>query len=205
MPFPFKLRSLLDHPLPYSLFTKLLPGARSARRRFIDQYVKLSEGDRVLDIGCGTGDILIDLPACEYLGFDMNQDYIAQANRLHGNRGTFTCKKVTRHSVKKSSYFDVVLAVGILHHLDDSEAMELFEMSWDVLKSRGRLITLDNVAYDGQPWIERYIMSKDRGKHIRNKEEYLALASSIFPNVRDSVLHDLLRIPYSHIIMTCSK
>ena len=202
---PFKLRSILDNPVTYRLFTRRLPGARSARTHFADQYVKMSEGDRVLDIGCGIGDILAYLPSCEYVGFDMNPDYIAQANKLYGNRGTFMCKKVTRHSIEKNSYFDIVLAMGILHHLDDSEAKELFEMSRDVLKESGKLVTLDGILYDGQSSIERYIMSKDRGKHIREREQYLALASNVFPNVKDSILHDLLRIPYSHIILTCSK
>jgi SAM-dependent methyltransferase len=205
MQFSIKLRSLLDNPFIYRLFTRLLPGVRSARSRFVEQYVKMSAGDRVLDIGCGTGDILIHLPRCEYVGFDMNQDYIAQAKRLYGNRGTFICKKVGKDCVENGSYFDVVLAIGILHHLDDSEAKELFEMSGDVLRPKGKLVTLDNVLYDGQPWIERYIMSKDRGRYIRKREEYLALASNVFPNVQDSVLHDLLGMPYSHIILTCSK
>ena len=44
---------------------------------------------------------------------------------------------------------------------------------------------------------------KDRGKFVRTREEYLRLASARFPKVEPHLRHDLLRIPYTHLIMRC--
>ncbi len=199
------LRSLLDSGLGYRLFTKLMPGACSARTRFVKTFVQPKEGDRVLDIGCGPGDILLHFPSCEYLGVDMNEGYIEQASKTYGDRGVFLCRRADEQAVTNTSYFDIVIAMGLLHHLDDSEARGFLEMTRRVLKPSGRLVTLDGVYWDGQSRLERFVMSKDRGKHIRTREQYVALAAKSFSKVKDFVEHGLIGIPYSHIILTCSQ
>jgi hypothetical protein len=47
-------------------------------------------------------------------------------------------------------------------------------------------------------------ISLDRGRYVRTKEEYLALASQIFKNIKAYLHHGLLRIPYTIIIMECA-
>jgi hypothetical protein len=54
-----------------------------------------------------------------------------------------------------------------------------------------------------QSGMARWIIKLDRGNHVRTRDEYIALASRQFRNVRVTILHDLLRIPYTHIIMEC--
>jgi SAM-dependent methyltransferase len=199
-----RLTSILNNPRSYRAFTNLLPGGRSCRRRFVGEHVQATEGDRILDIGCGTGDILEHLPPCEYLGFDANADYIADASRRYGHRGTFVCAEVTRFSLADTSPFDIVLGIGILHHLDDIQAGDFFELAKNLLKPGGRLVTLDGLFWEGQSWLERFIMRRDRGQFIRTQEHYIFLAAQAFPRVQADIRGDLLKIPYTHIIMRCS-
>jgi SAM-dependent methyltransferase len=99
--------------------------------------------------------------------------------------------------------FDIVLATGVLHHLDDEEARELFRTAREALRPGGRLVTLDGCYVDGQSRMARYLLSRDRGKFVRAPEAYVRLARSQFEDVQASVRDDLLRIPYTHVALVC--
>lgn len=49
------------------------------------------------------------------------------------------------HRFISPAYFDIVLVVGVLHHLDDTEALQLCQLAQAGLKSGGTLITLDGI------------------------------------------------------------
>jgi SAM-dependent methyltransferase len=198
------IRSVLSFPSIYRLFGWLIGGS-SSRTTFVKNYIRPKTGDLILDIGCGPGDIVAYLPAVEYVGFDASQEYIKAARTRFGNRATFICDKVSTNSLEQRSYFDIVLAVGILHHLDDAEALQLFNLAQVALKPGGRLITFDGVFVKNQSPCARYIISKDRGQNVRTKEGYLQLASQVFSDISVNIRHDLLRIPYTHIILECTR
>ena len=196
------IRALLSRAAAYELFGALIGGA-TGRATLVRDYVRVRPGDRVLDVGCGPGTIVPYLPAIEYLGFDANEAYIKAAQARYGDRGRFVCGRVGLQRLPSESCFDIVLAVGILHHLDDAEADELFNLARRALRPGGRLITFDGCYVDGQSRLARWIISKDRGQNVRTKEAYLACARRVFSKVDAYVRHDLLRIPYTHIILEC--
>ena len=81
----------------------------------------------------------------------------------------------------------------------------MFQIAHDALKPGGKLVTLDGVWSKGQSAGARALLARDRGQFIRNEESYLRIASKAFDNVKVSIRHDLLRIPYTHIIMECIR
>lgn len=192
---------VLSKPGIFKLFNSLIIG--KCRSIFVEKYVRPEKGDRILDIGCGLGDILDYLPDVDYVGFDMNQRYIDAAVKYYGNRGKFLCKNVSKETIKENSSFDIVMANGVLHHLNNEEAIELFELAQLALNPIGTLITIDGCYVESQSPIVQYLLLRDRGQYVRTKERYLALASKVFTNIKVSIRHDLLRIPYTHIIMEC--
>lgn len=198
------INAWLSFPAVYELFSRLV-GAKKSRTIHVNEYIRPKPGDNVLDIGCGTADILSYLPRVDYWGFDINRRYIESAIKRFGDRGHFYCSSVSRREGDKKKDFDIVLANGVLHHLDDNAAIELFNASFEALKSGGRLVTLDNCYGEGQSRIARYFISKDRGRYIRTKNEYVNLATAVFTDCKASIRHDLLRIPYTHIILECTK
>ena len=99
--------------------------------------------------------------------------------------------------------FDVVLATGVIHHLDDVQAAALFGLARLALRPAGRLVTFDGCRVPQQSRLARWLLAKDRGKFVRTQEEYLRLASARFANVELDLRHDLLRVPYTHLIMRC--
>ena len=197
------LRSILSLPRAYGAFWNLV-GGPGYIRTFVKEYVRLKPGARILDIGCGPGTVVPYLSDVEYVGFDISPQYIASA-RQRFPKATFVCERVSQFTLPQRSYFDVVLALGIIHHLDDAEARQLCEVAKQALKPGGRLLTFDGVFTKDQSSFARYLVSRDRGEHVRHEQAYVQIASQVFPNVRSTVRHDLLRIPYTHIIMECAS
>ena len=199
---PNGLYSLLTLPTFYRLFDSFVRG--DSWRVYISEYVRPVPGEKVLDIGCGPGDILENLPNVDYLGFDINPKYVEAAQKRYGSRGRFFCGDVGLTAIdQEAGSFDLVLATGVLHHLDDDRAVSLFKLARRALKPGGRLVTYDGCFVAGQPRLARFVVSRDRGQYVRKSAEYVKLAVQVFPQVKPFVRHDLLRIPYSHVILQC--
>jgi len=197
------IRSVLGNPVAYNLWWKAIGGPAWVRV-LIGQYIQPGVGSRILEIGCGPGTIAGYLPSCGYVGFDMSSKYIERA-RKRFPWAQFVCKRVSQFELLELQSFDTVLALGIVHHLDDQEATRLFQIAHDALKSGGKLVTLDGVWTDDQSAAARWLLARDRGDYVRREQEYVSIASQVFRNVRPTVRHDLLRIPYTHLILECVR
>jgi len=196
----FDARQLLGVPSLYRLVQRVVGSKRSIPR--LTKLLAIKPRDRVLDIGCGPADILEYLPPdVEYHGFDINEEYISAARNRYGTSGNFTVQSVTIDGAERLGQFDVVIAVGVLHHLTDSEADALFKVAYKVLRPGGRVITLDGAFVGGQNPIALLLLKLDRGQHVRSPEQYLAIARQSFPCTRTLLLHDLLYVPYTHCLM----
>lgn len=198
------LRAVLSNSKIYDLFQRIM-GAKKGRAFFAERYIRAQNGDRVLDVGCGTAEIRDFLPAVEYYGFDPNPHYIKSAqNRLCDVPGCmFFCTPVDKVTLSALPKFDIVLALGVLHHLDDTDAVQLTKLAKAALKDKGRLILVDPCFVEGQSVIARFFAGRDRGQHVRDVNSYRKLMNAAFANVTTEIRHDMLWFPYTHVIMEC--
>lgn len=196
------LRAVLGHAGVYSLLQNLL-GARRARRALVSEFIRPRPGQSVLDIGCGPADILEFLPEVRYWGFDLSPAYIATAQRRWGARGTFASRDVNELRLDELPPMDVILAVSLLHHLEDAEARGLFAALAPRLAPGGRLVTIDPCFVDCQNPLAHWLISRDRGRNVRRPEAYEHLAREVFPSVRAVARDNLMNIPYNHTVMVC--
>ncbi len=114
------LKKILSLPAAYSFFQKSL-GGKKASKFFTEYYVKAASNSRILDSGCGPSEILVHPPKdVQYIGYDLSEKYIHAARTQFGNRGIWHCAPVTEIDVNEVGTFDIVIAIGILHHLDCS-------------------------------------------------------------------------------------
>lgn len=194
-------RRFLGKASAYNLVQNIL-GANTFREIYARDYIKPKSGDRILDIGCGTSEILNYLDSSiVYVGCDMSMDYIEYSRNKYGSRGEWHSKNASDLKDLGDSKFDIVLVNGLLHHLDDAEVIELLRYAKRALVEGGRLSTFDPCLVDNQNWLARFLIDRDRGKNVRTINEYLDLVSSTFNEITYSVRHDLLRVPYTHIII----
>ena len=181
-----------------------LLGSKRSTLNFINDYTNFKPNERVLDLGCGPAQILSLLPKVEYTGIDTSEEYIKTA-KLRFPSGRFICSHFD-HSTKLTGKYDVVFALGLIHHLDEKTSINLIVNASNVLKEGGQLITFDNVIYNGQSLLNRWIIKQDRGNYIRNLREYTSLfPQKLFSEIQFDLREDLLRIPYSHVTSICTK
>lgn len=198
-------RRALALPHAYRTLMRAL-GADSALDAFVRDTLRVSPGDRVLDLGCGPGRLARALPTLEYWGVDIDPRYIARARRVrpHAN---FLCADVTTAARPEvpSGCFDLVVALGLLHHLNDSQAKAALEFAYRALAPGGRLVTLDCAFSNGQHRVAETLARYDRGRYVRRAGRYLELSATQFETARLTVRHDLLRVPYTHAIVEAVK
>lgn len=199
-----KINSILASGFMYELFG-LLIGGNASRSIFVKEYIRPNDEDAILDIGCGPGSMFPFLPSTiKYTGFDSSQEYISLAKKRFGERGAFFCENIKDAKIK-NHIFDIAIASGVIHHLDDTEVLYLFNLVKSVLKNNGRFITIDPVYEINQSPAAKWIISQDRGLYVRDFEQYRLLANTVFERIKVEIRHDLLRMPYTHIIMECEN
>ena len=197
------LHGLLAHGWVYDFFQALLGGART-RRWLQREFFQARPGERVLDVGCGTADVLSVLPDVDYVGFDVSTRYIERAQARWGTRARFFPQALDRGALRSLGQFDLILATGLLHHLDDQEVSTLFETLHPALATRGRIVTVDGCYVDGQNPVARFIIGQDRGDYVRTPQAYEALARTSLGELRGWVIHRRW-VPYTYWIMRGGK
>ncbi len=198
------IRSILSSPVVYDTVQNIM-GAHKIRKELVDEFICPKDGYKILDLGCGTAEILKYLTSdIEYWGFDINQEYIAAAQRKFGARGYFHCGLLAEADMENLPKFDRVLAIGVLHHLDDDEVKIFFSLAKKVLNPAGRVITIDPCLSKGQNSIAEFLILSDRGQNVRDSKGYTNLAQSAFLHV-NGTLRNRSWIPYTHWIMECTQ
>lgn len=199
------IRSIFSHPMVYNTF-QVLVGASHARETFVDDYLGIVDVSRLLDVGCGTAELLQHLPETTfYVGFDVSVKYINSAKRSFSHRSAeFFAEQVTGETLTPYEPFDRVVATGLIHHLDDCEVIHLFQLAKGKLKDDGFFVSIDPCYVDNQALISKMLIDHDRGKNVRTLWDYKRLAESVFKKVDIHHRNNLLRIPYDHAILVCS-
>ncbi len=180
-------------------------GAEAFRQKLAVECVQARPGERVLDLGCGPADWLRFLPGVEYVGIDHNAEYIEAARERYGNLGRFEVIDLGDDLAGTYRDFDVVLAMGVLHHLTDAEAGSLLRTASMALRPGGRFVSLDGVITEDQNPLARYLVARDRGRFVRTLDGYERLVRSHFARVTSRVFDGQLRIPYTHLVMRCEQ
>ena len=196
---------VLSHPAVYKTFKRVvLPGG--VLERLVSEHFVVADGGRVLDLGCGFGDYApFYSRRCEYLGIDHNPSYIETAKRMNaGSPARFMVADVVDPVVAENGPFDLVMMSGVLHHLPSNAVRDLAALIRTLISADGRFVAMEPVFDPDQGLTARLTIAADRGRFARDEEGYRALLETAFPKVDTTVVSGMLRIPYTHVILTAS-
>ena len=192
--------SILEFPYLYSKFQSLVGG--NIREWLFEKHWNLSNfNGKIIEVGCGPADSLQFLPFAKYVGFDINPSYIDKAKKKWSDRGTFlngTLKQLENNPELKNA--DIILFVGVLHHLGDEETDQVLSFAKNILSKDGKVLGIEPAFSKKQSLISKLIVSLDRGVNVRDYDNWKILFQKYFPNIESNLHHNLLRIPYTHIL-----
>jgi 2-polyprenyl-3-methyl-5-hydroxy-6-metoxy-1,4-benzoquinol methylase len=194
------LQAILRHSRAYDLSRRLI-GADREMHTVVQSYIRPTPGLDLLDIGCGNGRLLPFLPGVNYVGIDHNASYIETARATHdSSHARFLCGDLGEFPPDEVGPFDVVVSIGVLHHLDDDTVTSALAAAAKRLRPNGRLITMDPCFEPTQRSIARVLMALDRGKFVRHPADYLRLIAPHVGRIEATTLDDVYAFPYTHLV-----
>jgi ubiquinone/menaquinone biosynthesis C-methylase UbiE len=162
------------------------------------QRMDLHPGQRVLDLGCGSGWATRSLARTvsdptpgsgQVVGVDISDEMVRQARDESKDLGNLTFVVGSAAKIPwEASFFDKVLSVESFYYYPDQDRAldELFR----VMAPRGRLFILINL-YKDNPYSLQWVPKLRVPVHIRSAQEYIELLQKHgFENVEDAQIPD---------------
>lgn len=135
---------------------------------------------RVLDVGCGPGTNTHHFAPCEYLGLDVNPEYVDHARRRH--KRDFLVADVTQYTAPEGAQYDCILVNSFLHHIDRPDTRRILSHLRSLLTRDGYVHVLELVLPEGSS-VARLLARWDRGAYARPLAEWHALLGECFEPV----------------------
>ena len=140
---------------------------------------------RVLDVGCGPGTNANYFSKVEYLGIDLNEQYIQDAERRHGDSPAgrrFLAVDAAKFVAPPDERFDFVLVNSFLHHVNDSTAKGILSNLSKLLTEDGHVHILELVLPETASFA-RFMARSDRGEFPRPLHKWQQMFSDCFEPV----------------------
>ncbi len=143
--------TVLHRASQYDLHTRLFGlGVNRSNSRMIVEMAQIKPGDKVLDVGCGTGNLTLTAKAYagesgSVNGIDASPEMIAEAQKKAVRSGTdviFEVGLVERLAFPDAT-FDAAISRLVIHHLPQDLKRRGFGEIFRVLKPGGRIFIAD--------------------------------------------------------------
>lgn len=135
---------------------------------------------RVLDVACGPGTNSRHFTHLDYLGIDINEDYIKNARQKYGRN--FMAVDARKLDDVCREPFDFILVNSFLHHLDNKDVTDVLSSLESRLSEDGHIHILELVLPENRS-IARLLAHWDRGDFARPLPEWQTLFSEVFTQV----------------------
>jgi len=153
----------LDRRMVYSTayFTDPKEDLETAQERKLDyicRKLRLRPGDRLLDIGCGWGGLVIHAGktrGVETVGITLNRSQADLATKRIREEGlTDRCRVEVRdyREMDDLGEFDKIASIGMFEHVGESRLEEYFARAWRLLKTGGAFLNHGIAANATQPY-----------------------------------------------------
>jgi cyclopropane-fatty-acyl-phospholipid synthase len=178
-----------------------LDTAQAAKFEHICRKLRLKSGDRLLDIGCGWGGLLV-YAAQNYgvraLGITLSQPQVEYARawiQEAGLAGRLQVELLDYRDLEGKAPFDKIVSVGMFEHVGRAKLPEYFASAWRALKPGGLFLNhgiaaqrqrepnwFERTFFQRGEFIQRYVFPDGELVHIGDA---LAFAEKAGFEVRD--------------------
>jgi cyclopropane-fatty-acyl-phospholipid synthase len=166
-------RLFLDQQMMYSCAYFASPeddldSAQQHKVEYICRKLRLCRGDRLLDIGCGWGALIIHA-ALEYgancLGITLSSKQAEYGRERIRHAGLEDCCKINvcdYRNLDSSAQFDKIVSVGMFEHVGKALLPEYFDRVWCLLRPEGTFLNQGIAAsatyhQHGPSFIDKYV------------------------------------------------
>ena len=163
---PTLAKKIQGSPAVLRLAYRLMaPGQSGAIAAILQTEVTSLPARTLLEVGCGPGTSVV--PGIHYHGIDTESAFLRDP--------AFKGAKVAEADATlpfRNDVFDLVYAVGVLHHLTESQVTQALREFVRVLRPDGNIVVIDNFWPTVRWNLIAYAVRKlDRGKHVRTRSE----------------------------------
>jgi 2-polyprenyl-3-methyl-5-hydroxy-6-metoxy-1,4-benzoquinol methylase len=137
------MKSITNHSIPALYLLMLIPSIPGLKER-------LDAGMRILDIGCGTGSLMIQLAKtfakCEFVGIELDGFAVEDAQRYIRDNGVedrVSAQLIDASSITFDGKFDLVNMAMVLHEIERDTRYMSMTNCFKVLNDSGEIVILD--------------------------------------------------------------
>jgi SAM-dependent methyltransferase len=194
------VETISDHPVLFIFCRSILENDFKAIRAVIRRELRVGQGLRTLDLGCGPGAFSAVFPGDDYVGADLNARYIAYAQRHC--RGTFVVGDARKVDLPDQR-FDQILIFGLLHHLSDDDVRAVLSEAKRLLVPGGHVLAIEDIPTVSRLNLLGHLLhSAENGEHIRPVEDYRRLYGETARIERDEILRSGICDYYAALLVT---
>ena len=176
----------LDEKMVYSCAyfqdpTESIDAAQSRKLDYICRKLRLKEGERLLDIGCGWGALIMHAAehyGVEALGITLAEKQLALANEridAAGLSGRCRADLLDYRNVDESQPFDKIVSVGMVEHVGRENLGVYFDKAYRLLKPGGVFLNHGITLFQApkvpqyqakDSFVQQYIFPDGDSQHI---------------------------------------
>ena len=168
------------NPLPASFYNSLVNIFYNKRfLKAIQTEVGPTRGMRILDVPCGTGILMHCCKPSSYVGADIDTNRVFDAGFRYPGEA-FVVSDASALSFAENQ-FDLILASGLFHHVDDKISSAILSEFRRVLSPGGKIVVIEAIWPRNKFNVIGYVGRKmDQGKFVRNAPAYEKLFRQFF-------------------------
>jgi len=171
------VNKLAENPKLFIFLRKILEFNFITEKKIVkDELDKINYNDRVLDLGCGTGEFSVFFKDYSYTGIDIESNYIDFAKNNY--TGKFEIMDASKMSFP-DDFFDLIIVLGVFHHISDEICLKIFKEMKRVVKRNGRILIMEDLDPESRiDMLGNLLRKLDKGDFIRKEKEYVNLISN---------------------------